>query len=195
MSFGISWTIVIPSQSGTHFDPKTFDEGIIDKLVEYRPPNEFVAADEFDPTNHRHIVADVELAAQIDQGALSGELVFFARCFYPSLDASICKGRNMNPLPPNCKSYQAELQKQVASEKLKGWADQNLEYCAEQDAVPCPQLHTVMAAAGFVDASSRTAAGIGPTRYQCRRGEKKSWFNYYKVSLKSGDTRQPVKLK
>ena len=192
-TFGVTWTIVIPSQGGVEF--AVADEGIADKILEFRPPNHFVAADTVNPANPRHRAVDTELGRMTDAGELSGEIMTFAMTMYATLAPEVVKGRVLHPAPPNSLAVQAELKTAMASGEAAIWKIKYLEYCADKDASPVPVINKAMKAAGFSDASVRTACGIGPGRHQYRKGPKADHFSYYRVSLEEGDTPKPVRLK
>ncbi len=192
-SFPVTWTIVLPSQGAIVQRDDDHDCGVMDKIVELRPPFEFASPEDYDEQNSRHRRADHELADATDAGLLSGELLHIARCFHASITRAVCKGRKLQPHPPSAIAVREEKGERRERNRVREWMEASLEYCAEQDASPVPSVTTALqGSVGKVDASSRTAAGLGPRRWQCRRGGKN--FYFYKVSLAPGDVARPVRL-
>jgi hypothetical protein len=79
--------------------------------------------------------------------------------------------------------------------RVRQWMEDNLEYCADKNATPIPDVNEKLKTAlGKVDPSCRSAAGLGPRRHQYRSGPKEGHFAFYKCSL-GGGALAAVKLK
>jgi len=187
-SFTVTWTIVLVSQGAISQDSKDMDCGVLDKVVELRPPFEFVA--EPDSGNPRQRAADHVLADAADAGELSAEMFWWTQRLFSTVTRNICHGRNMVPVPPSCAQIRGEKRGDHTVQRVVDWMEDHLESCADNDATSIPQLHERLAAdLGKVEPSCRSAAGLGPRRYQCRAGPKEAHFAFYKCSLGGGALR------
>jgi len=187
ISFRVTWAIVIQSQQAIHLKDNS-DIGVMDKLVELRPPYKFVPKDEYElrkAENPRLREADPELADLCNTGALSAEVFFHMTLWYATLDRSVCTFRSILPTPPKSLSYRQEADADAGTGPglLREWMKERLEYCTEEEATQVPQIHAALKAKFGSDAgpSQRTQAGIGPRVSQCRKKSKGLNFDYYKV--------------
>jgi hypothetical protein len=189
--FTVTWTIVLVSQGTIEQGGGDQDCGVLDKIAELRPPFEFCAEPQED--NPRQRKADPALADAADAGALSGELFWWACKLFPTITRDVCRGRNLEPAPPSCVAVRNEKGEDHMVKRVRAWMDENLEHCAERNVTPVPELHERLAASlGKVDPSCRSAAGLGPRRYQFRHAGGR--ISYYRCSLK-GAPAGPVRVK
>ena len=200
VSFGVSWVIIIQSQNPLHLKEDEKDGGVVDKILEFQPPFEFVAPKLFETTNNpRHRKADKGLMDLCDDGQLSAELVYFALRFYDTLDNEICAHRTLAPMPPNSKRIQVAASSNSLVDQVRVWISKHLDYSdSKKDASRTSAVHTAMKLTlGKVDAATRTQAGLGPVPAQYRAGPKSEWHDLYETVLPwdTGKDKKPVKLR
>ena len=180
ISFGITWTILLQSQGSIKLREDELDVGTLDKVVEMRPPFKFIDKKEFDKKEHKELrerVADSDLADMCTTGALNGELFYYMKKFYKTLDRSICSFRVIVPTTPKSLGYRAEAEDNVDGncDAVKKWMTERLEYCEPKDAAPTRVIHEAMKdRLGKIDPSRRTMSGIGPRVWQYRGGPKET---------------------
>jgi hypothetical protein len=196
-SFDVTWTIIIQSQGAIKLRDDENDTGVLDKIIEFRPPFQFVAADAMNESNPRHRKADAELVDLCDSSKLNGEMLFHMQVWYSLLDRSICKHRGIMPSPPKSLEFRMEANALAGTDEdaIFKWMKDNLMYVNDaKDASPTKAIHDALKANfGSVEPSRRTAAGIGPKTYQYRG--KSSHFIYYKVLIPgNGLAPRPVRL-
>ena len=195
LSFGIGWTIVIQSQGGIALKEGENDCGLLDKIVDIRPPFEFKAK----ITEDRDRQADKQLMDDLEAGHLSAEVFWWATLWYKSLGNEFCPHRHVVPLPPNCKQFRKEATKGDTTHEIKAWMLANLEHTTEKDATSVAAIHEALKnTLGKIEPSMRTQAGLGPKIFQYRSGPKEGHHTFYKVSLSDAKgvwTSKPVRLK
>jgi len=193
-SFTVTWAIVLVSQGSISQGTDDMDCGVLDKIVEMRPPFEFSEAP--DASNPRHRKADPVLADAADSGALGGEMFWWARRMFATITRDVCRGRHLTPAPPACAAIRAEKSGDHMVQRVKDWMVRRLEHCPDAAATPIPDLHEALKNDLLkVDASCRTSAGLGPRRHQYRGGPKACHFTFYKCVLVAGGPQLPVRLK
>jgi hypothetical protein len=200
VSFGVSWVIIIQSQNPLHLKEDEKDGGVMDKILEFQPPFEFVPPKLYETTNNpRHRKADKGLMDLCDDGQLSAELVYFALQFYGTLDNEVCAHRTLAPMPPNSKRIQAAASSNSLADQLKVWMGKNLDYIdSKKEASRTSVVHNaIKTALGKVDAATRTQAGLGPVPAQYRAGPKSEWHDLYETVLPwdTGKDKKPVKVR
>ena len=197
-NFEVTWTILIQSQGSIKLQEGESDVGVLDKIIELRPPFLLVPEESLDTNEPRHRVADVALSDLCQKGGLNGEVLFHMQLWYDLLSRDVCKHRCIMPSPPKSLSYREEANKDAGTSGLniKDWMVRELVYCSEKDASPTKDIHAALKSAfGKVEPSTRTLAGIGPRTYQFRGGSKSQRHDYYKVLIPGKGTEQkPVRL-
>jgi hypothetical protein len=172
------------------------DCGVLDKIIDIRPPFQFVAESKFDESNPRQRKSDKKLLNQVDANELAGELLFHASCWYRTLNDTICQNRNIEPRPPSCVQHADEAHEAGDFDRIQIWMTKSLKYCTEAEAAPVKEVHAAMKVVfGKVEPSMRTAAGLYKIG-QHRKGSKAHHHDFYRVLL-PGDVgeQRPVKLK
>ena len=199
MSFSVTWAIVIQSQGAIKLREDETDVGVLDKVLELRPPFQFMSEAEMNPEDPRCRKADPALLDLCDRGGLGAELFFHAQCWYDLLSHDVCKHRTVYPPPPNSVSYRKEAESvaNTNGDQIKQWMVDYLEYSTEAEASPTKVVHAAMRVVlGKVEPSMRTMAGIGPKTWQYRRGAKAGHHDYYKVIIPGkGTDAKPVRVK
>ena len=184
--FEITWSILIQSQGALHIAADDNDCGIMDKLVELRPPFEFVSPDEWvakKGVNTRLRPADKDLLDATDRGDLNGEMFFHSTIWYDLLDEKCCPHRTIQPKPPSALAVVEENKVEDKVERIKVWITTNLVECSEKDATGVKEVHAALKdALGAVEPSLRTACGFSTGQY--RRGPKSGHHDFYKVNSK-----------
>jgi hypothetical protein len=197
ISFDVTWAIIIQSQGAIKLHEDESDIGVLDKIIEFRPPFQFLAKEALDELNPRHREADARLLDMCNSGMLNGEMLFHMQVWYSLLDRSICKHRGIAPIPPKSLEYRKEANTAAGTDEdaFVLWMKQNLVYVDPSEASATKAINEALKCRfGNYDPSRRTAAGIGPRIYQYRpRG--KPPINYYKVLIPGhGSVPRPVRL-
>ena len=147
------------------------------------------------PENPRQRQADTVLATATLNGELDGEFFCWAREMYKTLDASICKGRQLVPVLVSMKQYEEETFDDTINGRLKYWMKERLEPCEPCDASDYTVVNTaVEKELGNVDKHVLTAEGLGvANRGQYRPKDCKA-LTFFKIKDKNGVAR-PCRLR
>jgi hypothetical protein len=144
------------------------DTGMAKKILEIRPPFEWVVQPEPDSRQRQ---ADRTLAAAVANNEFGGEVLYWARVLVPVLRLS--KTRHMDPPRPAAfADLEDEAMADTALGKLRRWLKDHLVKCELEEASPCSGIiKAVRRDLGGIDAHVMTAAGIGNNdRRKVRRG-------------------------
>jgi hypothetical protein len=144
------------------------DTGMAKKILEIRPPFDWVAQPEPDSRQRQ---ADRTLATAVANNEFGGEVLYWARALVPILRLS--KTRHMDPPRPAVfADLEVEAMADTALGKLHRWLKGHLVKCELEDASPCSDvIKAVRHDFGGFDAHVMTAAGIGSNdRRKTRKG-------------------------
>jgi hypothetical protein len=198
-TFPVTWTIVIQSQGAIEVAKGEEDTGLESKIVDLRPPFEFVKAEDVVP-NTRMRPADREMQERAKNGSLDAELLTWARALFPLLGRDICPNRSIEPRP---RSVMQNAEQATANSQLRNCKDflaANCEHVAQsREASPFLHIKKAMKAAvgDNINESIFTALGLGEkSKYLCRQGAKENHFQYFKAPLpQAPHTVAPIRLK
>ena len=183
VSFPITWAIMMSRQSSVTWPPKCSETGMKSKVLEIRPPYEFVPETEVNSDNPRHKPAKDSVIQELSSGKHSAEVIFWARLLHPTV--RMVDRRHMMPRPKCLEVFEAQAT--ASSETLdtwRFWLTNNLTHVA--DITEATEACEIDKAVDFglvaVDRSALLKLGIGNVA-RLRRGGKKSKSRYYRVCL------------
>ena len=183
-SFPITWKVLVQSNSELRYsmDP---EDGLAGKIVEVRPPFEFVPKELHDPNNMRQRVAKPDLSVKALKGEFGQELVAWAIALAPSFATDICGGRVLSPQPRDLvtEAIEAAEGQRVATSSLIDLIAEKCDYVDDpsHEALECNKLKAMFPGH---DSSEWTAAGFGAKfRGQVRRKKEGLNFDYFLTKL------------
>jgi len=146
-----------------------------------------------DPRNVTQRLADVNIPELCSSGALDGEMFFWAKHMYTTIEPSVCKTRHMAPLP---RGIVANFKRQSPGgstnlkERLIEWFDDNTQPCHPKDALTIADMQSkIEMSLGKLDATVFSAAGKAQKGGQLRVRVLNSNHYIYKHQYKTGDVR------
>eukprot|EP00969_Alexandrium_andersonii_P004053 175914-Alexandrium_andersonii.AAC.1 len=108
ISFPITWAVMGNRQTSVTWPENVGDTGMKGKVLEIRPPYEFLVSGEVDTQNPRHKVADDTVIQELSAGKHSAELIFWTRLLFPTL--TFGNSRHLQPTLRCLKVFEAEAE-------------------------------------------------------------------------------------
>jgi hypothetical protein len=194
-TFPVTWTIIVQSHGSIEVAHDEYE--LNNKIVELRPPFEFVDPDKVIP-HTRMRPADREMADRVLDGSLDSELLTWAMAMFPLLDRDVCPNRSIEPRPTVILQNAEEVMENSQLHSCREWLTQHCEHVQNsRDASPFSAVKKAMKAAlGNINESTFTALNLGArAKTRHRRGPQSDHFEYFNAPLPSDPTVAPIRLR
>jgi hypothetical protein len=184
VSIPITWAVMMSRQSSVTWPRNARETGMKSKVLEIRPPYEYIGQDELDPENPRHKLARDSVIQEHSKGVHSAEVIYWARLLYPTL--TLVDNRHMLPRPKSLEVFEGQAATGGARGSIEAWIEASLVKSSIDDATEASELDKLITdVLGDHDRSILLTFGIGNS-VRMRRGGKHSKSRYYKVRFASG---------
>lgn len=189
-AFPITWAVQLMRQPCiTVKENPAQDGGMKGKIVEIVPPNEFV---QFPEPGTRQKLGSSAINEQTKQNHYGGELLFWARLLFPTLDKKIAPSRTLLPLPKSVQNRARVIETQGLTGRLDRFLLRQFEHCDVAEAASASDVRKLVKSHfGALDKNVLFAVGLGDSH---RRKAKQTNHNFYALKL-GGAQLLPVKLR
>ena len=195
-SFPITWAILVQSQASVCIAVGEADTGLQGKIVELKPPFEFVEESKHDPENARHRIADRAMGEDAVEGEFNTEVFAWARHMYRTLGVDVCGNRSIVPRPPSVIESETSALENGRKSMILAYLKENFVVCDPKDAAKVVDVNKRLKEIFDADASMLANVNLSKaSRGHYRGGPKAEHFLYYKWQLVAGSKAVPVKFR
>ncbi len=184
VSIPITWAVMMSRQSNVTWPRNARETGMKSKVLEIRPPYEYLGPDEIDAENPRHKLARDSVIQEHSVGVHSAEVIFWARLLYPTL--TLVDNRHMLPRPKCLEVFEGQAATGGTKAAIEVFIETYLTTSTTKEATETAMIDKLVTEIlGDHDRSVLLTFGIGNS-VRMRRGGKQSVSRYYKVRFASG---------